>query len=104
MEILKIHIEKLNVTSSVDIKALAQLSPGFVGVDLSAWVSKAAMLAIQESSRTIHERHFHSVFPSVQPTLLREGFLKVTDVGWEDVGALGHVKEEVRIVLCANWM
>jgi SpoVK/Ycf46/Vps4 family AAA+-type ATPase len=85
----------VTINSTVSVRGLARLSPGFVGADLSSWVSKAALLAIQESCTTITEKHFNFVLPLVQPTLLREGFLKVTDVGWKDVGALDHVKEEV---------
>ncbi len=44
-EILKIHIKKIALSKSVDLKKVAQATPGFSGADIANLVNEAALLA-----------------------------------------------------------
>ncbi len=57
-EILKVHIKKIKVADDVDIKKLAQMTPGLVGADLANIVNEAALLAARENRDAVHMEHF----------------------------------------------
>jgi cell division protease FtsH len=56
-EILEVHVQKVRLDKSVNLKEVAKITPGFVGADLANLVNEAALLAAQEgkSSVTMHE-------------------------------------------------
>ncbi len=56
--ILRVHIKKIKVGDDVDIKTLAQMTPGLVGADLANIVNEAALLAARENSDAVHMEHF----------------------------------------------
>lgn len=43
---------------------------------------------------------FEAVLPTITPSSKREGFTTVPDTTWEDVGALGHAREEIEMAIC----
>eukprot|EP00288_Rhodomonas_lens_P019397 CAMPEP_0177689928 /NCGR_PEP_ID=MMETSP0484_2-20121128/471_1 /TAXON_ID=354590 /ORGANISM="Rhodomonas lens, Strain RHODO" /LENGTH=328 /DNA_ID=CAMNT_0019200391 /DNA_START=19 /DNA_END=1005 /DNA_ORIENTATION=- len=43
---------------------------------------------------------FQAAVERVQPSAKREGFATIPDVSWEDVGALGDVREELELSIC----
>jgi cell division protease FtsH len=44
-QILKVHVAKVKLDESVDLKGIARITPGFVGADLANLVNEAALLA-----------------------------------------------------------
>lgn len=54
-EILRIHIRGKRVSSSVDVKKLAQRTPGFAGADLANLVNEAALLTARRNKSQIDE-------------------------------------------------
>ncbi|KAF2403548.1 AAA family ATPase/60S ribosome export protein-like protein Rix7 [Trichodelitschia bisporula] len=44
---------------------------------------------------------FLAVLPSIQPSSKREGFATIPDTTWEDIGALGAVREELEMAIVA---
>jgi SpoVK/Ycf46/Vps4 family AAA+-type ATPase len=53
LEVLAIHTRKMKLAADVDLGALAKETHGFVGADLAALCTEAAMLCIREQSATI---------------------------------------------------
>jgi cell division protease FtsH len=52
-QILRVHMKKVNVDKSVDIKAIAKITSGFVGADLANLVNEAALLSARANKKTI---------------------------------------------------
>ncbi len=44
-DILRVHVRKVKISKDVDLKTIAQRTPGFVGADLSNIINEAALLA-----------------------------------------------------------
>lgn len=55
-EILEILCKTLTLNEDVDINAIAQISPGFVGADLQALVNKASTYAVKRVFAEIHTK------------------------------------------------
>lgn len=56
--IFKVHAKKIKLDSDVDLKRLAQMTPGLVGADIENIVNEAALLAARENSSTVNMKHF----------------------------------------------
>lgn len=52
-EILRVHIKGKPISPLVDLKVIAQQTPGFTGADLSNLVNEAALLAARENKKII---------------------------------------------------
>ena len=111
-EILEIHSRGMPLASDVDLGRLGSITHGFVGADLEALCREAAMLCLRrllpaidfssgqipyETLRTLEVRmdDFESALREVEPSAIREVFVEVPNVGWDDVGGLEHVKREL---------
>ncbi|HOL24431.1 MAG TPA: ATP-dependent zinc metalloprotease FtsH [Candidatus Hydrothermia bacterium] len=57
-EILKIHSAKIPLAEDVDLKVIAQGTPGFTGADLSNLVNEAALLAARKNQKVVTMRDF----------------------------------------------
>ncbi len=57
-EIFKVHMKKIKVASDVDVKRLAQMTPGLVGADIANIVNEAALLAARENRDAVYMEHF----------------------------------------------
>ena len=92
----------------VDFRALAEMTPGYVGADLKALVKEAAAIAINRALRQangMQSRNLRGLYLSmgdfvaatkkVQPSSKREGFASVPTVTWDDIGALFNVRKEL---------
>lgn len=51
--ILKVHLEKVRVDPSLDVAAVAAITPGFTGADLASLVNEAAIVATRSSAETL---------------------------------------------------
>jgi transitional endoplasmic reticulum ATPase len=111
-EILQTHTRGMPLAKDVDLKRIADLSHGYVGADLEALAKEAAMACVREIlpeiSRELndipYERivslevrmdHFLNALREIDPSAIREVFVEVSDVSWDDVGGLDKVKEEL---------
>ncbi len=52
-EILKVHARNKPLDSTVDLKEIAKITPGFTGADLANLLNEAALLAARKSAKTI---------------------------------------------------
>jgi cell division protease FtsH len=64
-EIFKVHIRGKPVAAEVDLEALAQSTPGFVGADIENTVNEAAILAARRGKRRIGMAEFEEAIERV---------------------------------------
>lgn len=112
MEILDIHTRGMPLTEDVNLLKLAQVTHGFVGADLEALCREAAMNSIrriipkiefeleqipyellQELNVTMED--FMRAQGEIEPTAMREFFVDIPNVSWDEVGGLQNVKKEL---------
>lgn len=110
LEILHIHARGMPLDKGVDLERIADLTHGFVGADLENLCREAAMKALREAfpDIEIHEMtfpfdklasirvkidHFLSALREVEPSAIREIFVEIPKVTWDDVGGLDEIKE-----------
>jgi len=72
-EILRIHMRRLKLSSSVDPKVLAQRTPGMVGADLANVVNEAALAAGRRSSDVVEPVDFEEAIDRMQLGLKKKG-------------------------------
>ncbi|MCF8044129.1 MAG: CDC48 family AAA ATPase [Desulfarculaceae bacterium] len=111
-EILEIHSRGMPLAEDVKLDRLAAITHGFVGADMEALCREAAMSCLrrimenidfsqasipyeQLSVLEVREDDFISALKEVEPSAIREVFVEVPDVGWNDVGGLAEVKERL---------
>ncbi|GAB61017.1 MAG: AAA family ATPase [Candidatus Jettenia sp.] len=111
--ILEIHSRGMPLSEDVSLDKLAEITHGFVGADLQALCREAAMLCLRkvipeinfDASNIPYEtlmnmkvcmEHFIDALKEVEPSALREVFVEIPDVGWEDVGGLETIKQQIR--------
>ncbi|HEU5119893.1 MAG TPA: CDC48 family AAA ATPase [Candidatus Nitrosocosmicus sp.] len=113
LEVLQIHTRGMPLDKDVDLQKLADISHGFVGADLQALAKEAAMRALRrvlpdinlssesiplETLRKIIVRmqDFMDVIKETEPSAMREVFVEVPDIKWEDIGGLSTIKQELQ--------
>jgi transitional endoplasmic reticulum ATPase len=117
-DILEIHSRGMPLAQDVDMSHLAEITHGFVGADLEALCREAAMICLRRLMPDIdfamagipYERlamlevtmdDFTTALKEVEPSAIREVFVEVPDVRWEDVG--GHSALKERLVEAVEW-
>jgi len=113
MEIFRIHTRNMKLDESVDPEQIAKETHGFVGADIAALCTEAAMQCIREKmdvididddnidaeildSLAVTQDHFKVALASSNPSSLRETVVEVPNVTWDDIGGLESVKRELR--------
>jgi len=111
--ILQIHTRGMPKASNVSLEKLAEITHGFVGADLAALAREAAMSALRKILPKIDFEiadipyetlmklevtmdNFLEAMKEVEPSAIREFFVEVPDVKWDDVGGLENIKEELK--------
>ncbi len=111
-EILMIHTRNVPLAEDVNLEELAEITYGFVGADLAALVREAAMAALRRvlpqidlESETIpleileqlivKKSDFQEALKLIQPSAMREIYIEIPNVKWEDIGDLEQVKREL---------
>jgi len=113
LEILHIHTRGIPFSMDVDLEKLAEITHGFVGADLEALAREAAMTALRKilpqidfemaeipyellMSLEVTMDNFLDAMKEVEPSAIREVFVEVPDVKWDDVGGLDDIKEALK--------
>jgi transitional endoplasmic reticulum ATPase len=113
LEVLQIHTRGMPLDKDVNLQKLADISHGFVGADLQALAKEAAMRALRRvlpdmnlSSESIpvdtlrkiivRMQDFTDVIKETEPSAMREVFVEVPDIKWEDIGGLSTIKQELQ--------
>ena len=113
LEVLQIHTRGMPLDKDVNLEKLADVSHGFVGADLQALAKEAAMRALRRvlpdmdlSSQSIpletlrkiivKMSDFMDVIKEMEPSAMREVFVEVPDIKWDDIGGLSPIKQELQ--------
>ncbi|XP_077219838.1 cell division cycle protein 48 homolog [Tasmannia lanceolata] len=113
LEVLRIHTKNMKLAEDVDLERVSKNTHGYVGADLAALCTEAALQCIREkmdvidledesidaevlNSMAVTNEHFHTALGSSNPSALRETVVEVPNVSWEDIGGLDNVKRELQ--------
>ncbi|KAG6819838.1 hypothetical protein H0H93_008095 [Arthromyces matolae] len=113
LEILRIHTKNMKLTDDVDLEQIAADTHGYVGSDVAALCSEAAMQQIREKmdlidldedtidaevldSLGVTMDNFRFALGASNPSALRETVVEVPTVTWDDIGGLEKVKQELQ--------
>ena len=117
-EILEIHSRGMPLAETVDLNHLAGITHGFVGADLEALCREGAMICLrrimpdvdfglaripydQLAKLEVKMDDFLEALRDIEPSAMREVFVEVPDVRWQDVGGLAEIKQ--RLVEAVEW-
>jgi len=112
-EILEIHTRGMPLGEDINLEELANITHGYVGADLAALCREAAMHALRKvlprvdfredyipyellSALRVTKEDFMNAFREIEPSALREVYVELPDVRWDDVGGLEEVKQAIR--------
>jgi transitional endoplasmic reticulum ATPase len=112
-EIIGIHTRGMPISDDFDVDWLLDNTHGFVGADISALVREAAMKALRRylpeidldeeqipaevlEKMEVRMADFKLAIKEIEPSALREIYLEVPEVSWEQVGGLSEVKERLK--------
>ncbi|MFH1415694.1 MAG: CDC48 family AAA ATPase [Elusimicrobiota bacterium] len=113
LDILHIHTRGMPLSEDVSMQKIAEITHGFVGADLEALAREAAMVALRKILPVIDFEmadipyetllqlevtmdNFMEAMKEVEPSAVREYFIEVPDVKWEDIGGLENEKAELK--------
>ena len=113
MEILRIHTKNMKLSDDVDLSYVAKDSHGFVGSDLAALCSEAALQCIREKMDIIDidddtidaevldalcvtNDHFKFAQGTCNPSSLRETVVEIPNITWDDIGGLEETKKDLQ--------
>jgi len=60
VEILRVHVKKIKMAADVDLRQVAELTPGFTGADLANLVNEAALAATRRDAQEITLADFNA--------------------------------------------
>jgi len=112
-EILRIHARDVPLAEDVDLAAVAGKTHGFVGADLANLVTESAMQALGRledhhdlenadlddavgDGVTLTAEDFSAALRGTEPSALREVFVEIPDVSWDDVGGLDEATRQLK--------
>jgi transitional endoplasmic reticulum ATPase len=112
-EILQIHTRGMPLAEDVDLKKLSEITHGYTGADLAALCRETAMKALRrylpqinlEEERIppsvlekmeVKMEDFINAYKEVTPTAMREVYIEVPTIHWDDIGGLEEVKQELK--------
>jgi len=113
LEILNIHTKNMKLAKDVDLDAIANETHGYVGADIAALTTEAAMQCIREhmdeidldedtidpevlDSMAVSMENFRFALDATNPSSLRETVAEIPTTTWKDVGGLEKVKQELQ--------
>merc|ERR1719450_495998 len=116
LEVLRIKTKNMKLSDDVDLEQLAKETHGYVGADIAALCTEAAMQCIREKmdvidldddeidaeildSMAVNQEHFRTALQTSNPSALRETVVEVPNTTWDDIGGLENVKRELQEVV-----
>jgi transitional endoplasmic reticulum ATPase len=111
-EVLQIHTRNMPLAEDMDLKRLSDVTHGYTGADIASLCREAAMKALRryipeinlEEERippetlekmVVKMEDFLSAYREITPTAMREVYVEVPQVHWDEVGGLKIVKQEL---------
>ena len=118
LEILQIHSRSMPLSDDVELGEFADQTYGFVGADIASLTKESAMSALRRvrpridieeeeipaevlDDLEVRVDDFEEAMSAVEPSAMREVFVEVPDVTYDDVGGLEEVKQE--LVEAVEW-
>ena len=116
LEIIQIHSLGMPLGPDVELERLAEMTHGFVGADLEALCREAALVRLRrlmESVDLLTEEvslealeglsisldDFLGAMTLVEPSAIREVFVEIPEVRWEDIGGLEKIKTRLQQIV-----
>jgi transitional endoplasmic reticulum ATPase len=112
-EIIDIHVRGMPISDDFDIEWILKNTHGFVGADVSALSREAAMKALRRylpeidleeeevppevlEKMEVRMDDFKQAMKEVEPSALREIYVEVPELSWDEVGGLEEVKDRLK--------
>ncbi|MBO96689.1 MAG: ATPase [Euryarchaeota archaeon] len=112
-EIIEIHTRGMPISDDFDVDWLLDNTHGFVGADISALVRESAMKALRRylpeidldeeqippevlEKMAVIMADFRMAIKEIEPSALREIYLEVPEVSWNEVGGLQDIKDRLK--------
>jgi len=113
LEVMRIHTKNMKLDDEVNLEAISKETHGYVGADMAALCTEAALQCIREkmdvidledenidaeilASMSVTQDHFKTALGMSNPSALRETVVEVPNTTWEDIGGLEGVKRELQ--------
>lgn len=109
LEILYVHTRGMPLDESLDLKEIAEVTHGFVGADLYALCKEAAMHTLERAlpdldvkedipaqvleNLNVTRDDFYTALKKIEPSAMREVFVEVSEVHFEEVGGLEEARQ-----------
>ena len=111
LEVLYVHTRGMPLDDSLDLLEIADATHGFVGADLYALCKEAAMRTLERAlpdldvkedipaelveGLRVTKEDFFDALKKIEPSAMREVFVEVAEVHWEEVGGLEQAKQQL---------
>ncbi|MBW2985911.1 CDC48 family AAA ATPase [Candidatus Woesearchaeota archaeon] len=113
LNVLKIHTRNMPLAKDVNLTDTSKKTHGFVGADLASLTKEAAMIVLRRilpdlkydkeeaipqeilDKLTITKADFREALKVVRPSALREVFIDVPNVTWDNIGGMNDVRQEL---------
>ncbi len=117
-EVFQIHTRNMPLDKKISLKEFANITHGFVGADISAVCREAAMSALRRYLPQINldseiidpelleqievtKADFEEALKEVMPSGIREVFVEIPNVTWEQIGGLEDLKQ--KLIESVDW-
>ncbi len=111
-EVFQIHTRNMPLDKKISLKEFSQITHGFVGADISAVCREAAMSALRRylpkidleseiidpellEQIEVTQDDFEDALKEILPSGIREVFVEVPNVPWDQVGGLDDLKQQL---------
>ncbi len=115
-EIFDVHTRDMPTEDGINLDEYAERTHGFVGADIESLCKESAMAAVRRIKPTldldvdtidadvleqmeIKKEDFKNALRDIEPSALREVFVEVPDISWDDIGGLEDTKERMREII-----
>jgi transitional endoplasmic reticulum ATPase len=117
-EVFQIHTRNMPLDKKISLKEFANITHGFVGADISAVCREAAMSALRRylpqidleseiidpellEQIEVTKADFEEALKEVMPSGIREVFVEVPNVTWDQIGGLEDLKQ--KLIESVDW-
>jgi transitional endoplasmic reticulum ATPase len=113
-QILEVHTRGMPLGDDIDLERLADLTHGFVGADIENLCREAAMKSLRKTLPDYDDGEeelllkngnltpikvgmgdFMEALKEVEPSAIREIFVEISEVTWDDIGGLKDIKDKL---------
>jgi len=117
-EVFQIHTRSMPLDKKISLKEFANITHGFVGADIMAVCREAAMSALRRylpqidldsdvidpellEQIEVTQNDFEEALKEVMPSGIREVFVEIPNVNWDQIGGLEDLKQ--KLIESVDW-